>query len=58
MQLSNKTTQVLMAIIASILVIAALQATRPISMPLAFAFFIAILVHPLQQKLEKKFLDG
>ena len=54
MQLSNKTTQVLMAIIASILVIAALKATRSISMPLAFAFFIAILVHPLQQKLATK----
>lgn len=54
MQLSNKITQVLMAVIASILVIAALKATRSISMPLAFAFFIVILVHPLQQKLERK----
>ena len=54
MQLSNKITQILMAIIASILVIAALKATKPISMPLAFAFFIVILVHPLQQKLEQK----
>lgn len=54
MQLSNKTTQILMAIIASILVVAALKATKPITMPLAFAFFIAILVHPLQRKLETK----
>ena len=54
MQLSNKTTQILMAIIASILVVAALKATKPITMPLAFAFFIAILVHPLQQRLETK----
>ena len=53
MQLSNKTTKILMAIIATILVVAALKATRPISMPLAFAFFIAILVHPLQSKLER-----
>ena len=54
MQLSNKITQILMAVIASILVVAALKATRPISMPLAFAFFITILVHPLQSRLEKR----
>ncbi len=54
MQLSGKITQILMAVIASILVVAALKATRPISMPLAFAFFIAILVHPLQSRLEKR----
>ena len=51
---SGKVTQILMAIIATILVIAALKATRPISMPLAFAFFIVILVHPLQQRLEQR----
>ena len=54
MQLSGKVTQILMAVIATILVVAALKATQPISMPLAFAFFIAILVHPLQSKLEKR----
>lgn len=53
MQISDKTTQILMAIIATILVVAALKATRPISMPLAFAFFIVVLVHPLQSKLER-----
>ena len=53
MQLSGKTTQILMAVIASILVVAALKATEPISMPLAFAFFIVILVHPLQSRLER-----
>lgn len=54
MRVSNKATQILMAIIASILVVAALKATQPISMPLAFAFFIVVLVHPLQNKLEQK----
>ena len=54
MQLSGKVTQILMAVIATILVVAALKATQPISMPLAFAFFIAILVHPLQSRLEKR----
>lgn len=54
MPVSNKATQILMAIIASILVVAALKATQPISMPLAFAFFIVVLVHPLQNKLEQK----
>ncbi|GAB4238489.1 MAG: AI-2E family transporter [Elainellaceae cyanobacterium] len=53
MQLSSKTTQTLMAVIAVILVIAALKATQPISVPLAFAFFIAVLVHPLQSWLER-----
>lgn len=43
-----------MAIIASILVIAALKATRSISIPLAFAFFIVVLVHPLQKRLERR----
>jgi AI-2 transport protein TqsA len=49
MQRSGRTTQTLMAVIATILVVAALRATQPISMPLAFAFFIAILVYPLQR---------
>lgn len=48
MQLSDRTTQTLMAVIATILIVAALRATQPISMPLAFAFFIAVLVYPLQ----------
>ena len=43
-----------MAVIATILLVAALKATQPISMPLAFAFFITILVHPLQQRLEQR----
>lgn len=54
MQISGTTTKTLMAIIATILVVAALQATRSISMPLAFAFFIAILVYPLQAWLERR----
>ncbi|MBF2014331.1 MAG: AI-2E family transporter [Rivularia sp. T60_A2020_040] len=49
MQLSSKTTQILMAIIAIILIVAALKATQAIFMPLVFAFFIVILVHPLQR---------
>jgi predicted PurR-regulated permease PerM len=49
MQLSGRTTQTLMAVIATILVVSALRATQPISMPLAFAFFIAVLVYPLQR---------
>lgn len=54
MQVSNKTTKTLMAVIATILIVWALKATRPISMPLAFAFFIVILVHPLQSYLERR----
>ena len=53
MPLSSRRNQILIAIIAAILTVAALKATKPISMPLAFAFFIVILVHPLQSKLER-----
>lgn len=49
MQQSGRTTRTLMAVIATILVVAALRATQPISIPLAFAFFIAVLVYPLQR---------
>lgn len=54
LRFSARTSQVLLAIIATILVVAALKATRPISMPLAFAFFIVVLVHPLQRRLERR----
>lgn len=54
MQLSNRTTPILIAIIATILIVSALKATQPISLPLAFAFFIVILVHPLQRRLESR----
>ncbi|ACB50027.1 hypothetical protein cce_0676 [Crocosphaera subtropica ATCC 51142] len=53
MKVFNQTTQILMAIIAIILILAALKATQPISMPLAFAFFIVVLVYPLQNRLEQ-----
>lgn len=49
MRVSGKTIQILLAIIATILAIAALKATSAITIPLAFAFFIAVLVHPLQR---------
>lgn len=54
MQLTNKTTQILMAIIATILIVSALKSTQSISVPLAFAFFIVILVHPFQRRLEAR----
>ncbi|MGP1385872.1 MAG: AI-2E family transporter [Thainema sp.] len=53
MQLPEKATPVFLAIITTILVIAALKYTRPITMPLAFAFFITVLVHPLQRWLNR-----
>lgn len=48
MRLPEKATPVFLAIITTILAVAALKYTRPITMPLAFAFFITVLVHPLQ----------
>ena len=46
---------VLLAIIATILSVGALQATRPVTMPLAFAVLVAILVNPLRNWLNQRF---
>ncbi len=45
---------VLLIIITSLLVIYALKISRPVTMPVAFAFFIAVLVNPLQNWLEQR----
>ena len=45
---------VLLAIIATILSVAALQTTRPVIMPLAFAVLIAVLVNPLRNWLNQR----
>jgi AI-2 transport protein TqsA len=39
----------LLAVIAVIIVAAALRASAVVAMPLAFAFFVAVLVHPLEE---------
>ena len=41
----------LLAVIAAILIAGALRASAPVTMPLAFAYFLAVLVHPLQVSL-------
>jgi AI-2 transport protein TqsA len=41
----------LLAVIAVILGAAALKASAVVTMPLAFAFFVAVLVHPIQRRL-------
>jgi AI-2 transport protein TqsA len=41
----------LLAVIAVILAAAALRATMLVSMPLAFAFFVAVVIHPVEQAL-------
>lgn len=48
------TARVAVVVIAVILAIAALQASRPLTLPLAFAFLIAVLVNPLQIYLERR----
>lgn len=45
---------ILLIIIAVILSVQALKATRPVTMPIAFAFFIAVLAQPLQTGLERR----
>lgn len=54
MPLKLRLTVVLLAAIALILTVAALQATRPVTMPLAFAVLLAILVNPLRCRLNKR----
>lgn len=44
----------LLATIATVLTVAALQAVRPVAMPLAFAILLAILVNPLRTWLNKR----
>lgn len=58
MQLPKQLLPILAAIIAAILVVAALRATQSITVPLAFAFFIAILVYPLQARLSRHLPQG
>ena len=50
---SGKTLQLLQVIIAVILVVAAIKSARVVTLPLAFAFLIAVLVYPLQRWLER-----
>jgi AI-2 transport protein TqsA len=45
---------VLLIIITAIIGVYALKITRPVTMPLAFAFFITVLVHPMQDWLEQR----
>ena len=49
----GKTLQILQVIIAVILVVAAIKSARVVTLPLAFAFLIAVLVYPLQRWLER-----
>lgn len=51
---AHRLVPVLLIIITALLSVYALQLTRPVTLPLAFAFFIAILVNPLQTWLEQR----
>lgn len=53
-QAQSRLVPVLLIIIAVILSVQALKATRPVTMPIAFAFFIAVLAEPLQTWLERR----
>ncbi len=54
MSSKSRLSAVLLAIIATVLTVAALHAIRPVAMPLVFAVLIAILVNPLRNWLNKK----
>jgi predicted PurR-regulated permease PerM len=51
---SNSAVVWLLAIIALILSAAALRASAPVTLPLATAFFLAVLVHPLQRWFDER----
>ena len=53
MRVSGKTIQILLIIIAVILVISSLKSARVVTLPLAFAYLIAVLVYPLQRWLDR-----
>ena len=53
-QAQSRLVPILLIIIAVILSVHALKATRPVTMPIAFAFFIAVLAEPLQSWLERR----
>ncbi|PSN18996.1 AI-2E family transporter [filamentous cyanobacterium CCP5] len=55
MRLANHSVRISVVVIAVILAIAALRASRPVTLPLAFTFFIVVLVQPLQAYLERRF---
>lgn len=48
---SDRTSRLLLAVIATVLLAAALEAARGIAAPVAFALFVIALVWPLQQRL-------
>ncbi|MGB3308279.1 MAG: AI-2E family transporter [Nodosilinea sp.] len=52
-QAQSRLVPILLTIIAVILTVQALRMTRPVTMPIAFAFFIAVIAHPLQTRLER-----
>ncbi|MGF1495452.1 MAG: AI-2E family transporter [Elainellaceae cyanobacterium] len=54
MRSTEKAIQILLVIIAALLVLGALHLSRPVTMPLAFAFFIAVVVNPLQTWLNRR----
>jgi predicted PurR-regulated permease PerM len=47
----------LLAVITVILCAAALKVSAGVTMPLAFAFFVAVLVHPIQTRLSEHLPD-
>lgn len=50
----RRTMIALLGLIALILIGWALSVTAPVTMPLAFAFFLAVIVHPIQSRLESR----
>lgn len=55
MRIPDKTSQILLIILTVIAVVASLKAARVVALPLAFAFFIAVLVNPIMSWCDRRF---
>ncbi len=52
--MNTRTSRTLLAVVATILVFAALKATRPVSLPLFFAVVLLLFFRPLQRRLDRR----
>ena len=52
--MNTRTSRTLLAVVATILVFAALKATRPVSLPLFFGVVLLLFFRPLQRRLDRR----
>ncbi len=52
--MNTRTSRTLLAVVATVLVLAALKATRPVSLPLFFGVVLLLFFRPLQRRLDRR----